>query len=32
MQSKTLAVAVEHRYIWAILDGIQEAGLAVSRG
>jgi hypothetical protein len=26
------AVAVEHRYIWAILDGVQEAGLAVSRG
>jgi len=26
------AVAVEHRYIWAILDGIQESGLAVSRG
>ena len=24
--------AVEHRYIWAILDGIQEAGLALSRG
>jgi hypothetical protein len=26
------AVAVEHRCIWAILDGIQEAGLVVSRG
>jgi hypothetical protein len=26
------AVAVEHRYIWAILSGIQEAGLAVSNG
>jgi hypothetical protein len=26
------AVAVEHRCIWAILDGIQEAGMAVSRG
>jgi len=24
--------AVEHRYIWTILDGIQDAGLAVSRG
>ena len=26
------AVVVEHRYIWTILDGIQDAGLAVSRG
>jgi len=26
------AVAVEHRYIWTILGGIQDAGLAVSRG
>jgi hypothetical protein len=26
------AVVVEHRCIWAILDGIQEAGLVVSRG
>jgi len=26
------AVAVEHRCIWSILDGIQEAGLVVSRG
>ena len=26
------AVAVEHRCIWAILNGIQEAGLVVSRG
>jgi hypothetical protein len=24
-------VAVEHRYIWAILEGIQKDGLAVSR-
>jgi len=26
------AVVVEHRYIWTILDGIQDAGLAASRG
>jgi len=26
------AVVVEHRYIWTVLDGIQDAGLAVSRG
>jgi hypothetical protein len=26
------AVAVEHRYIWSILDGIQDAGLVASRG
>jgi hypothetical protein len=26
------AVTVEHRYIWSILHGIQDAGLAVSRG
>ena len=26
------AVVIEHRYIWTILDGIQDAGLAVSRG
>ena len=26
------AVVVEHRYIWSILDGIQDAGLALSRG
>jgi len=26
------AVVVEHRCIWTILDGIQDAGLAVSRG
>ena len=26
------AVAVEHRYIWAILDGVQDAGPAVNRG
>jgi hypothetical protein len=25
------AVAIEHRYIWAILEGIQNDGLAVSR-
>lgn len=25
------AVVVEHRFIWAILEGIQEDGLAVSR-
>jgi hypothetical protein len=25
------AVAVDHRCIWAILDGIQEAGMVVSR-
>ena len=25
------ALAVEHRCIWAILDGIQEAGMVVSR-
>jgi hypothetical protein len=26
------AVAVEHRYIWAILEGIQSDGLVVTRG
>jgi hypothetical protein len=26
------AVVIEHRYIWTILDGIQDAGLAESRG
>jgi hypothetical protein len=26
------AVVIEHRYIWTILDGIQDAGLAVTRG
>jgi hypothetical protein len=26
------AVVVEHRYIWAILQGIQTDGLLVSRG
>jgi hypothetical protein len=26
------AVAVEHRHIWAILEGIQNAGLVVTRG
>jgi hypothetical protein len=26
------AVAVEHRYIWAILEGIQNDGLVVARG
>jgi hypothetical protein len=26
------AVAVEHRYIWPILDGIQNGGLVVTRG
>jgi len=26
------AVVIEHRYIWTNLDGIQDAGLAVSRG
>ena len=25
------AVVIEHRYIWAILDGIQNDGLKVSR-
>jgi len=25
------AVVVEHRYIWAILDDIQKAGMVVSR-
>jgi hypothetical protein len=25
-------VVVEHRYIWTILDGIQDARLAASRG
>jgi hypothetical protein len=25
------AVVVEHRYVWAILDGIQNDGLTVSR-
>ncbi len=24
------AVVIEHRYIWTILDGIQDAGLAAS--
>ena len=26
------ALAIDHNYVWAILDGIQEAGLVVSRG
>jgi len=26
------AVVIEHRYVWTILDGIQDAGLAVTRG
>ncbi len=26
------AVVIEHRYIWTILGGIQDAGLAASRG
>ena len=26
------AVVVEHRYIWAILAGLQDEGLVVSRG
>ena len=26
------AVVIEHRYVWTILDGIQNAGLAVTRG
>ena len=26
------AVVIEHRYIWTILSGIQDAGLAVARG
>jgi hypothetical protein len=25
------AVVIEHRYVWAILEGIQNDGLAVSR-
>jgi hypothetical protein len=24
-------VVIEHRYVWAILEGIQNDGLAVSR-
>jgi hypothetical protein len=26
------AVVIEHRYVWAILEGIQNDGLAVSNG
>jgi hypothetical protein len=26
------AVAIEHRYIWLILEGIQVGGLVVTRG